>query len=337
MDVNVLRDKIRECPEKIETVLTELGFQDIRFHQSQHSYFSFPRIGGDRPNGTSLYCESLRYTCWTQNDSGDLISLTMKTRSCTLPQAIKFICKVLNIEDKYQQVHLPFGGFYKKLTRDWNLYGGECKKYQDGILRDYPGLSQMFLEDGIDLLTQERFEIGFDHINNATIIPVRDINGGLIGAKARNNNKNAELESRYWAILPFSKSLVVYGLYQNYESIMRKGKVVIVEAEKSVMQAASFDCNIVVAIGGHCISETQARILKSLMLDEYIVAFDEGISEEEIQAECEKLKLNLPSYTNTVKYLYDGKNQYLKYGSKDSPTDNGREVFGSLMKNCCYT
>ena len=58
------------------------------------------------------------------------------------------------------------------------------------------------------------------------------------------------------------------------------------------MQAASFGCNCVLGASGCHISQTQAKYIKSLMTDRIIVAFDEGLDEEFVRNEAQKLVCN---------------------------------------------
>ena len=47
----------------------------------------------------------------------------------------------------------------------------------------------MWFEDGVDYLTQERFGIRIDFDSNRIVIPVRDYNNQLVGAKGRYNGQ----------------------------------------------------------------------------------------------------------------------------------------------------
>ena len=123
---------------------------------------------------------------------------------------------------------------------------------------------------------------------------------------------------------PYAKSLVLFGWSQNYTYIMKKQIVFIVEAEKSVCQAASWGFNLLLAVGGHDISKTQAKNIKSLGVD-IIIAFDEGLSNDEVEEQARKVVLDGKYWRNKVGYIdMNG----LK--SKVSPTDLGYKAFKKL-------
>ena len=94
------------------------------------------------------------------------------------------------------------------------------------------------------------------------------------------------------------------------------------------MQCSDFNCNIATAVMGHDVSTSQAAIIKSLMCDEIIVAFDEGVSLCEIKNACKQLWVNNSIYHNKVFYLYGG----LPKDSKMSPSDLGEDNFRKLFK-----
>ena len=95
------------------------------------------------------------------------------------------------------------------------------------------------------------------------------------------------------------------------------------------MQCSDFGCNIATAIMGHDISSSQAYIIKSIMCDEIIIAFDEGVSLKEIKKACSQVYVNNSVFHNKVYYLYGG----LPKGSKASPSDFGVDTFKKLFKH----
>lgn len=250
----------------------------------------------------------------------------MDLRHIRFPQALKLIANWIGYDFKDDvKVKLPFGGFYKNLICDNNQTDTDLKVYDTNLLPP-PACNLRFKRDGISYHTQERFDLRFDCDNNAILIPIYNSNYELVGCKAR---KNEDVKSgKYWAELPFQKSSVLYGLAQNYHSIITKRKLIIFEAEKSVMQCSDFDCNIAVAVMGHDISKAQAKLIKSLMCDEIYIAFDEGVSEEEIKLAASKVSVNTALYKNEVFYLFGG----MAMGSKASPSDFGKDEFQRLFR-----
>ena len=98
------------------------------------------------------------------------------------------------------------------------------------------------------------------------------------------------------------------------------------------MQLDSMGYNFGLATCTNSVSETQAKYAKALMVENIVIAFDEGVSEDILIESAEKLKMKNPLFKNRVGYIYDGDNEFLPKGSKASPTDLGQDIFKSLIK-----
>ena len=331
MNAVELSERLTSDPELVINVLIKLGFpeENIVYHNEKGLITSTrPDPDADNPHGFIMYLPSMRYLFTTRSGEGNLYQLVMQMQNKSFPEALELIGKWIGFKGSDIKIVRPFGGFYRNLIPDSDILDTDLNVYDESALPEPSGVSELFFKDGIDYRTQEIFGDRFDHDENAILIPIRNSNGELVGCKARNNVKNPDDGRRYWAKLPFQKTHVVYGLDKNYQDIIRKNTVVICESEKAVQQAYSFGCRLVVALMGHTISKTQARILKSLMVKRTVLALDEGLPEEEIRNEAMKLQIHQPLFRNQVSYIYGG----MEPGSKNSPTDCGKDVFARLMK-----
>lgn len=335
IDAASLKEYLRNKEDEVVIVLEKIGVEteNIKYHSSQN-YLSMPRIGGDNKNGLLIWLDNLNYKMMTRNKSGNLFTLVMDETNCSFPKALERIAKWTNYKDDIR-INLPFDGFYKQAKRDiCGNYDLNFTYYPESALPPADALSQKFFKDGVDFQTQELFGVRVDLYDNSIAIPIHDYGGRLVGCKNRSNDPLCPLDCRFYASLPYPKTNIVYGYATNYHSIVSKNTVVILEAEKSVQQMYSFGSPIAGAIGGHCLSNTQVHYIKSLGAKNIILAYDEGISEDEIRFEAEKLKVDNHMMTNNVYYLFDRNNYYLNKASKDSPSDHGRYVFEQMCKNC---
>ena len=332
MNVEELNTQLRNDPDLIIKVLVKLGFSEdkIKYHASK-GYITSTRPEEDSDNLSAfvLYCNSLNWQYNTRSGKGNLYTLVMDRRSVNFPQALKLIAKWINYkfqnENEVKHV-LPFGGCFKRVLVNRDATDTDLEVYNTDLLPPQ-ACNKRFMRDGISYMTQQHFDLRFDCESNSIIIPIYNSNYELVGSKAR-KNEDCFIGNKYWASLPFSKTSVVYGLAQNYKTIVEKRKVIILEAEKSVMQCYDFGCYIAVAIMGHDISRAQAKIIKSLFCSEIIIAFDEGVSECDIKKAAGMVYSDNAFYKNKVSYLYGG----LPKGSKQSPSDSGKVKFMELLK-----
>lgn len=333
MDVLSLQDRLIDKPDQIIEILTEAGLSEENIRQvPSQNLIKSPRPGGDNPAGLLIYTDSLRVVGTTRPElSGNLFTLVMKLRDCGFRDALQFIARKIGYKEEEQKIVKPFGGFYEKICRPDGDYESQLTVHSENELPSPMYLSELFLRDNIPLITQEEWGVRYSHEDDAILIPVYSLSGDLVGCKARANNNN-DYDHRWWAYIKYPKTQILYGQFQNYSTIAKKRTVVIFESEKSVLQCAGYGMNVAVAVAGHSISKTQQRLIRSMMCDKIIVAFDEGIEEDQIRSEAEKLCLRNHILTNRVGYVYDRNHDILREGSKDSPSDNGKAALEELLK-----
>ena len=322
-----LQDKIKSQPELIEEILQKLDYVNIK---DKGSYYSAGNKDGDNPNALCIYKDTLKYTNYTRGHNGNIISLVMNTYKCEFGQAIRRIAKWINYEGGTDyKIKYPFHSFYKQVIADQYGTIPVLEGYDETLLPPSNNFSLKWVREGVDLGTQKDFGIRYDLETNGIIIPEYTVDNRLVGAKWRNADPFCEMSERWNMYLKFNQSYNLYGLNVNYTNIINKGKVIILEAEKSCCHLYSWGCGLGVSVNGHHISKVQQTILKSLMCDEIIIGFDKDVKEEEVRYNAKQLKTNNMVYTNKISYIYD-KDGLL--GEKDSPTDKGFEVFKELLK-----
>ena len=124
----------------------------------------------------------------------------------------------------------------------------------------------------------------------------------------------------------------LYGLYENYDSIQKNGYVVVYEAEKSVLLSENFSTpNCAVAICGSQFNKYQVDLLMRFAHPREIILCLDNEEKEESTEYFEKLWKICNKYKNYCKFsfVYDRKNMTKK---KDSPADDGEEIFRQLVK-----
>ena len=330
MNVIELQNKIISEPDLIQTILVKLGHTNIN---DRGHYFQTSNLDGDNLTAISILKKNLFYSNFTRGEKGDIFTLVMSEKNCSFPDAIRKISKWIDYKEQNYYIKKPFGGFYEKIIRSECQPELDMKTYSESALPPPDNLSLKWVKDGVSLQVQEKYGIRYDHETNGIIIPAYNYDDKLVGAKWRNND-DCSLSERWGMYIPYAKSNILWGYNQHYKNIKSKQIAIVVEAEKSVMQAESFNCNLCLSIGGHSFSSTQIRYLKSLMCKKIIVAFDEGLHKEEIEYEANKLKTNNNLYDSQIGYIYDEDNKYLEKNSKNSPTDLGKEIFEKIMKEC---
>jgi DNA primase len=178
------------------------------------------------------------------------------------------------------------------------------------------------------LNAQKFFNIRFSTEDNRIIIPIRNEYGSIVGAKGRLNGEPEENEPKYMYTIPVAMSQLLYGYSENYQHLYGND-IVVVESEKSVMQAWDFGVRNIVALGSNSLSEKQTKLLLQLQPKRIIIAMDEGLAFEQTKRNADTIKNLCTMFTPEIWY-WDS-DQDLDILSKSSPTDMGREKFEEIM------
>lgn len=239
------------------------------------------------------------------------------------------------------QFHEDNPDWYQSIRDDYSQRKErrELTTYPNGLIEVFTKYYPIeWLNDGITKETMDKFNIRFSQSQNKIIIPHYDINNHLIGIRGRALNKweidnvgkymPVQIEGK-WYSHPLSLNL--YGLNFNKDNITKSGLAILVEAEKSVMQAESFSFpNCTAAVCGSKLNKYALDLLiRTCWPREVIIAFDQEEEPGEhkyfdnLYAMCKKYN----QYVN-FSFIYD-RDKLLSL--KDSPTDRGEEVFKTLL------
>jgi len=335
LNLSKVSDYLQNNPESIVDVLESIGFANISFKKN----ISEIRCSVDAmSNKTSvkINTQTLSYVCFSTGDNGNIYTAVMQKTDCSFPKSIEYIVNILNLDkDQYAGgiVNYPFLGFYKEFLDNENFEGIPNDILDINTLTNYSNNpNMMFLEDGIDLKTQEYFSLGYDWDTDRITIPQWNTDGELVGIMGRLNSTDCEHGERWLPIIPCSRTMTLYGFHYNYKDIQQADKCIIFESEKSVMQTKAMGINIGLATCGNHISVAQTKYIKELMVSEIILAYDEGLSELQLIDACKKVLSDNPIYHNRVGYIYDEENEIIEKGSKASPSDLGVEKLNQLLE-----
>ena len=341
MDILQVKNHLMEKSSDIEVLLNKVGFHSIR--ESEKEFRCAYEEGGN-PTSVQINKESLFCNCFSKGIKGDIFVLLAHNLNYDMPRSlplvIKYVCDSLGIEygnsfKPKENIKYPFGGHYRAIKKSPSYNVGTLPTYDNKIIDDYElCVNRRFLIDGISEESHIKYDIGYDVLTQRITVPWRTPLGEICGIMGRLNFDGEEDMPKWFPILPFKKSLTLFGYYQNYSAIQEKGMLFIGESEKFTMQLDSMDIDVSVSLGGSNISTIQANLIKSLRPSTIIACFDEGLDESYIIDQAKKLKSDNPFYRNKVGYIFDTDNRYLPLGSKASPSDYGKDIFETLVDNC---
>lgn len=338
MTISELKEYIYN-EQKIEYVLEEIGCHSIVYHPNK-DFYSCGNYNGDNKGAINVKNnEYLGVTNWTRTkefgDNSDIITLVQYNKSLSFIEAIKYLHKILDLpfefkkkDEKPKKKFDPLNVFKKVLRSSRGAVNvDDIHVLDDKLLDDFvPMLHIDWHREGIMPWTREKFKLAYSYKHKRVIIPLRYwATGELLGFNQRTTVPNYEEFGikKYFITPTYPKSLNLYGLYENYDSIQKAGYVVVAESEKSVLKRDSLGDGTVVALSGKSISDEQIRILMGLNV-EIVIGLDKDVDINEVRHIAEKFY-----HIRPVSYIYD-KWDLLK--DKDAPMDAKNKIYQFLFK-----
>lgn len=315
---------------RIENLIESYGFCNIR-SDSKHIKFAFDE---ESRGSCMVSIDSLSYVRWSTENRGDIVTAIMEKTGMLFKEAVIDVKNKLGISDLEIKVEKrEEESIFKTLLEQIKFICGDTIYTQHEINKYKPIISTMFRYDGINIATQCEFDIRYDEDSDRVVILWRNIKGEIVGNTARANwqiPKNYDF--KYLSLMPFNKREHLYGLYENKEHIIKSGYCVLVEAEKSTLQAHSFDFRSIASLGMSHIDQKQIKLLYDLGIRNVILAYDEDKHIIEYIKRATDIRKWFPDME--VYAMYDKEKKYLPLGSKKSPTDMGLEIFKKMFENC---
>lgn len=341
-DIKRLKDKIKY--DDVFSLLDEFGAEPID-RGSHIEALTICHMGDSHK--LYFYKDTNQFMCYTHDGSFDIVSLIEKVQHKTVNESVNFLESRFGSSDNIVGEFVKQGGDdvedlnpLKNFKTD-KKETVDLKVFDKKVLYSFTPLPHYsWIKEGISASSMRKFHISYDIEMNRIIIPHMDINNNLVGIRARNLDEYAvDTFGKYTPIrykgidyrYPTGENL--YGININKENIKKYKKIILFEAEKSVLfMDTYYDDAFAVAVNGSMLTDTQIGLIASLGVDEVIVAFDkefEVVNDKESVRYAQKLSSMLDRLKSryNVSIIWDTEGLLDK---KDSPADKGKEVFDRL-------
>lgn len=249
MNFQELREQLSD--EMIKDILGQFNVEAV---MEDEKSITFPTCCHNLEGGSPklVYYKNTRlFHCYTEcAASFDIFNLLQKMyalrgQEITLRQAVE-ICDLDSSNVEVKETNLGVSEEIRYMQGMNNLYIPnvdelEFKTYDKKVLKqfafDYTGLMP-WIQEGMGIETLQKFNIKYDFINQAIIIPNFDYDGQLIGVRARYFRDEDVKKGKYRPVYhngilynhPTGRTF--YGIFENHKNIERKHTVVIFEGKR---------------------------------------------------------------------------------------------------------
>lgn len=328
---NRIKELLYGNVDMVTQLLEDVGYCKIKTKNNGTLKFAFDE---ESDGSCEINVDTLSFTRWSTGEHGDIFTAISIKGGFNVGGSISWLCNKLGMEncgsvDKVERIPKSelFGGL---LGRIGELEGKRI--YNNMEVDKFSQITSIeLLNDGIDIYTQDVFDIRYDEDTDRIIYLWKDDDGNVVGCNARANYDDYG-NYKFLSLLKFNKGEFLFGLSENKGTISNTSLAVIFESEKSVMQAYSFGMYNSVAVGCSSITKAQVNLLVKNGVSNVILGFDEDKDLAHNVNVAHQIKEWCPSINVSV--IHDSENKVLAKGSKSSPTDMGKDIFLKMMSEC---
>lgn len=326
-----IKEKLLEQPESIINIL-----ETFDCHKARINGREIRCARDDNSNPTAVVIrltnnENLLVKDYELNTVLDLINYLIKIKNASFKDVMNAIKQELHLDSIYnykKKVGL-FGGIYNNISR--NNGDISVTTYSEDILEQYGNTPcTLWLEDGISLSTQRKWNIGYDVLSQRITMPIRTSTGEIMAIKGRLNGEPEEFEPKYLYIVNGPMSQTLFGYSENYSSLY-ENEILVVESEKSVLKLDSWGYNNVVALGSNSLSVAQVKLLMSLNPKCITFMLDKSLPLENTKRNADLLKTFCAMRQLKIRYWNWEDN--ITLDDKAAPCDSDKEEFEYIINN----
>lgn len=349
IDARKIKENLTE--EEVIKVVTSLG-GELKLKTLDTLIFSSitykPDVENHKPK-LYYYIETCMFVEYHTSESFDIYELIhlrakMLGYDYNFTRCLKYLCGKIGIIYNYTDTLSNSKSNSYDWKADLNQYvkgkkeKSFDKKYRDSVLNQFDSLYHLsWLNDNISMKTMDKYDIKYYKYRNAVVIPCRDIDGNIVGIRGRyfglEDVKYLPITMLNGTSYKFPTNEFLYGIDKTKVGMAKHKKCLIVEAEKSVLQADTYfgDDNFTVALYGKSFSKKKLDMILSQGVDEIIIGLDFDylkVHDEDFNI-FEKNVLKIADMCKgfcKVSALVS----YKGHKMKDSPTDNGKGFYLKL-------
>lgn len=321
-----------ELEELIESIdIVDFLSQFVELEEKNGEYWALSPFKDENTPSFSVRRETNSFYDFSSGIGGNVFTFVKHYNKCTAKEAIEMLKKYAGFDGEKMIIR-------KKLSAT-----NVCKKfkppkqakkasaitiYPENCMEKYEKREdklKVWEDEGITRNALDKFQVFYDGFSNRLVYPIRDITGRIvnIGGRTLDPDFKSKKLRKYTYFSGWGEMNVIYGLYENMNSILDKREVILFEGCKSVLVADSWGINNTGALLTSHLNPQQLKLLAKLGV-KVVFALDKDVRIRD-DHNINKLK----NYVK-VEYLWDWGDLL---DDKDAPVDKGLEVFKELYAN----
>ena len=293
-------------------------------------YFGLCPFHKDINPSFSITPETQLWYCFGCHIGGNVIDFVKRYHNYSYSQALEHLAQYAHIDcgEVAQPRHLTATKVlrpYATLSRE---KAATYKVLSDDVMDQYEDVGvegDVWRQEGIGNEVMQKYQVRYDRYANRLVFPIRNPQGQIISISGRTLDPNwkAKKLRKYNYYTSLGRMDTLFGLYENRNTILQCGEIIIFEGAKSVFKAEQWGYGNSVASLTSRVNQYQMKLLIGLGC-RVIIAFDSEVDVKSLDF-IKTLRHFLPieAVVNKNHLLPD----------KASPVDVSKEVWEYLYRN----
>lgn len=291
------RDQVQEVKEKVDIV--EIIGSRITLKKAGRHFKGLCPFHSEKSPSFIVSPERQSYKCFGCQEGGDVISFLQKYDGYSFLEALEFLAKKVGVtltsyrptsEDARRKrllSALSLAGEYYHFLLTKHESGAQAREYlknraitNEAIIQFNLGFAPSQWRSVSDFLVQKKgytvdelCDVGlvirsdngkyYDRFRGRVMFPLKDHKGVVVGFSGRTLSKDVK-EAKYInspETVLYSKSRMLYGLWENREYIRKADQILLVEGELDMIPSWQAGVKQVAAIKGSAFTEEQAKLI----------------------------------------------------------------------------
>ena len=273
------------------------------------------------------------FYCFSTGYGGNVLDFLKIYYHCSMKEAVeklKMYCGAEGIAFGDHQRLVATNVCKKFRKRNYTRKQSTAKVLPDTYMDKYIKGKNLdaWLNEGISQEILDRFQVRYDPMANRIVYPIRNLNGEImnIGGRTLDPNYKEKGLKKYNYYQSWGTISVVFGMYENQDSILESRNLILFEGVKSVFLANTWGINNCGAVLTSHLGRNQMLMLLEFCSKNRI-SLTFALDKEIVVSKDKNIQF-LKKFLN-VYYLWDRDD--LLTDEKMAPVDMGEEVFRTLL------
>ena len=319
-----------ELEDLIESIdIVDYISQFVDLEEKNGEFWGLSPFRDEKTPSFSIRRETNRFYDFSSGIGGNVFTFVRFYNHCTNTEAVNILKKYVGCDNesiaprKKMTATMICKRFKPQKTQKKS---GAGTIYPDNCMEKYEKREDklaVWEAEGISRGVLDSYQVYYDSFSDRLVYPIRNIDGQIvnIGGRTLDPQWKEKKLRKYTYFSGWNGGMnLIYGLFENLDTIKLEREIILFEGCKSVLIANTWGIKNCGALLTSHLSDAQMRILAKLGCN-VVFALD-----KEIMVRNDRNIERLKQYVN-VYYLWD-RSDYLN--DKDSPVDKGKDVFMDL-------